>query len=373
MKPSTLLAQAFHLLDRETGAVVLPIHPSTTFERDPEYRGDRDYSRDKSPAYLPIERILTTLEGGAHALVFASGMAAAEAVLQSLRAGDHVVAPSTLYWGVRNRMLSLAEKGVLAVDFVDMRDLDALAACVKKGQTKLVWCETPANPNWDVTDIARASEIAHAVGAEIIVDSTAASPILSQPLLLGADYVLHSATKYLNGHSDVVAGALVTKTETERWKTIALYRREGGAVLGPFESWLLLRGMRTLDLRVREQSRTALALARFLASHRAVSEVLYPGLESHAGHEIASRQMKGGFGGMLSIRMKGGRDAALRVTSKVQVFVRATSLGGVESLIEHRKSVEGANSPVPEDLVRLSVGIEAEEDLRADLERALSE
>jgi len=257
------------------------------------------------------------------------------------------------------------------VDLVDGSDPGAIAAALRPGATKLVWIETPANPTWAITDIARAAQLAHDAGARLAVDSTVATPLLTQPIALGADLVMHSATKYLNGHSDVVAGALVTARQDDFWARIETLRHDGGAILGPFEAWLLLRGMRTLPLRVERACRTAALLAQRLAAHPSVAAVLYPGLPDHRGHAVAARQMRGGFGGMLSIRVKGGEEAAIATAARVRIWKRATSLGGVESLIEHRASVEGPDTPVPPDLLRLSVGIEDPDDLLADLDQAL--
>ncbi len=253
-----------------------------------------------------------------------------------------------------------------------MTSLDALRAAVRPAATRLVWAETPANPLWSMTDIAGAAEIAHQAGALLAVDSTTATPVLTRPIELGADIVMHSATKYLNGHSDVIAGALTTARDDEFWQRLVAGRSSGGAILGSLEAYLLLRGMRTLHLRVERACHSAMRLAEAMAANPNVAEVLYPGLPSHPGHAIAARQMAGGFGGMLSIRVSGGEAAAIAAAAQVEVWKRATSLGGVESLIEHRASIEGAGSPVPSDLLRLSVGIEDPGDLIADLEAALS-
>jgi cystathionine gamma-synthase len=253
---------------------------------------------------------------------------------------------------------------------VDASDLDAVKAAMR-GNTKLVWVETPANPLWTVTDIEAVCAIAHARGAAVAVDSTVATPVLTQPLAHGADLVMHSATKYLNGHSDVIAGALATREDSALWQRIRMLRVHLGSVLGPFEAWLLTRGMRTLFPRVEVACRNAQRIAEHFAGHDKVSEVLYPGLPSFPGHELAKKQMRGGFGGMLSIRVRGGEAAAIATAANVRIWKRATSLGGVESLVEHRASVEGAGTPVPSDLLRLSAGIEDAGDLIADLEHAL--
>jgi len=248
----------------------------------------------------------------------------------------------------------------------------AIAKTVRKGETRLVWIETPCNPTWDIIDIAAAAETAHGIGARLAVDSTIPTPVLTQPIKYGADIVMHSASKYLNGHSDVVAGAVVTAEDDQFWSRIQKVRADGGAILGPFEAWLLQRGMRTLFLRVQRACKSAMTIANRFDGHANLEAVLYPGLPGHPGHEIAARQMHGGFGGMLSLRIKGGAEGALAVVSKCKLFTRATSLGGVESLIEHRYSIEGKSSPIPKDLLRLSIGIEAVEDLIADLEQALA-
>ena len=373
LRPATLAAQALGWTDQATGAVVLPLHTATTFERDSDnqYRRGRSYGRADNPSYDQPEALITALEEGAASLLFASGMAAAAAVFDSLPPESHVVAPRVMYWALRRR-LALAGNEELAVDFVDATSRDALRSAVRPGQTRVVWIETPANPLWLITDIAGAAEIAHAAGALLAVDSTAATPVLTRPLALGADIVMHSATKYLNGHSDVIAGSLTCARDDEFWQRIAGVRSSGGAILGSFEAFLLLRGMRTLFPRVERACRSAQRIAEALAGHQRVSEVLYPGLPSHPGYDIAGRQMHGGFGGMLSIRVKGGAEAAIAAAARVELWKRATSLGGVESLVEHRASVEGAGSPAPPDLLRLSVGIEDPDDLLADLEQTLA-
>ncbi|HYU13063.1 MAG TPA: PLP-dependent aspartate aminotransferase family protein [Stellaceae bacterium] len=373
LHPATLAAQALGWIDEQTGAVVLPVHTATTFLRDPDnqYRRGRGYGRADNATYDQPEALITALEEGAASLLFASGMAAAAAVFHSLPAGSHIVAPRVMYWALRRWLAAQADDGRLAADFVDMTSLDALRAATVPGHTRLVWIETPANPLWSITDIAAAAEIAHAAGASVAVDSTAATPVLTRPLSLGADIVMHSATKYLNGHSDVIAGSLTTARKDEFWQRIVMARSGDGAILGSFEAYLLLRGMRTLYPRVERACRSAMKIAETLAANPRVLEVLYPGLPRFPGHTVAARQMQGGFGGMLSIRVKGGEAAAIATAARVEIWKRATSLGGVESLLEHRASIEGAGSPVPPDLLRLSVGIEDPDDLIADLETAL--
>lgn len=374
LRPATRLAQALGAIDQVTGGVVPPVHTATTYARDAAYRlpGGWSYGRPDNPTVETAEALLCSLEGGAGAKLFSSGMAAATAVFQALKPGDHVVAPKVMYWALRHWLVEHLQAWGVAVSVVDMTDLKALSAAMRPGQTRVVWIETPANPTWVVTDIAAAAALAHGAGAILAVDNTAATPILTRPIEHGADLVMHSATKYLNGHSDVLAGALVSTRDDELWRRIAGNRAEGGAVIGGFEAWLLLRGLRTLALRVHESSRNAQAVAEFCLGHASVAQVLYPGLGNDPGHETAKRQMTGGFGGMLSIRVKGGREAALAVAGRLQLFLRATSLGGVESLVEHRASIEGPGSPVPGDLLRLSVGIEDVGDLIADLDQALA-
>ena len=373
LAPETMAAQALGRIDEVTRALVPPVHLSTTYERDPDggYSSGRGYTRPHNPTYDEPEELLATLEGGSDCLLFASGMAAATAVFQSLLPGDHVVASRVMYWALRTWLIDFAMSWGLDVEFVDTSDLSALAAAMRPGKTRLVWLETPANPTWDVTEIAAAVEIAHAARARLAVDSTVATPVLTRPLELGADFVVHSASKYLNGHSDVLAGAVVCAEQDSFWQRIRAWRRDAGAVLGPFEAWLLLRGMRTLFVRVQRCSESALTIARHFEGHPRISRVLYPGLPDHPGHAVAARQMTGGFGGMLSIRHKHGEAAAVATAARVAVFKRATSLGGVESLIEHRASIEGPSTPVPPDLLRLSIGLENPEDLIADLEQAL--
>ena len=372
--PDTLLAQALGWIDESTRAVTPPIHVSSTYLRDADnqYRTGRVYARADNPAFDQAEAVIQGLEGGSDALLFASGMAAATAVFQALAPGDHVLAPKVMYWSLRNWLMGFASDWGLQVELIDMCSPDAVQAALRPGQTKLVWIETPANPLWTVTDIAATAAMARAAGALLAVDSTVATPLLTRPLALGADIVMHAATKYLNGHSDLIAGALVTRSDNAHWKRVRQLRAQLGGTLGSFESWLLLRGMRTLHLRVRAASASALRIARHFDGHALVSDVLYPGLPNSQGYAVSCKQMQGGFGGMLSIRVRGGEAAAIAVAAHTALFKRATSLGGTESLIEHRASIEGAGTPVPSDLLRLSVGIEDSGDLIADLEQALS-
>ncbi len=372
-KPETIAAQGLGWIDDKTRAITLPIHVSSTYLRDEDnqYRSGRVYARADNPAFDQAQAVITELENGADSMLFASGMAAATAVFQALAPGDHVLAPKVMYWSLRNWLLNFATHWGLKVELVDMTDPKAVQAAIVPGSTRLVWIETPANPMWTITDIAATADIAHAAGAVLAVDSTVASPVLTRPLDLGADIVMHAATKYLNGHSDLIAGVLVARENNAMWQRIRSVRAQLGGTLGSFEAWLLMRGMRTLFLRVRAASISAQRLAEHFHGHPLVSEVLYPGLPGAQGHAVAARQMQGGYGGMLSIRTRGGEAAAIATAAQVGLWKRATSLGGTESLIEHRASVEGAGSPVPPDLLRLSVGIEDVQDLIDDLEQAL--
>jgi len=372
-KPESIAAQALGWVDERTRAITPAIHVSTTFLRDEDnqYRSGRVYARADNPAFDQAQAVIAQLENGADAALFASGMAAATAVFQALAPGDHVLAPRVMYWSLRNWLMNFATQWGLEVELVDMTDPAAVQAAIRPGTTRLVWIETPANPLWTITDIAATAAIARAAGALVAVDSTVATPVFTRPLDLGADIVMHAATKYLNGHSDLLAGVLVTRDNNDFWQRVKAIRAQLGATLGSFEAWLLLRGMRTLYLRVRAASASAQHIAAHFAVHPLVREVLYPGLSNAQGHAVAARQMRGGYGGMLSICVAGGEAAAIATAARVALWKRATSLGGTESLIEHRSSVEGAGSPAPSDLLRLSVGIEYVGDLIADLEQAL--
>jgi len=369
----TILAQGLGFIDEQHLGVIPGIFPSTTYERsvDNSYPNGKIYTRDHNPNYEQPEQVLATLEKGADAMLFSSGMSAATCVFMALKPGDHVVVPKIIYWSFRNWLQTFAKDWGIETSFIENGNLEALKAAVIPGKTKLLWLETPANPTWEIEDIAAWANIAQQIGARLAVDNTIATPILCNPLALGADIVMHSATKYLNGHSDVLAGALICKETDEYWLKMRSIRASGGAVLGPFEAWLLMRGMRTLAIRVKQASTNAMHFARIIESHPAVESVLYPGLESFKNHQVAKRQMSGGFGGMLSIRVKGGEAAAIKAAAHLKLIKRATSLGGVESLVEHRASVEGPDTPCPTDLLRLSIGIEHVEDLIADMQQAL--
>jgi cystathionine gamma-synthase len=370
---STLAAQALGRIDEATRAVTPPLHVTTTFIRDPDnlYRSGNIYGRADNETVREGEAVVAALEGAASALLLGSGMSAAIALFLALGPGAHVIAPTVMYWSLRNWLVKEGPAFGLDVDLVAADDLDQIAAAMKPGRTKLIWLETPSNPLWSVSDIAGVAKIAHQAGAKLAVDSTCATPVLTRPLALGADVVMHSATKYLNGHSDVLAGVLAFAAEDELSARVRQIRAAHGLILGPFEAFLLIRGMRTLDLRVRAACQSAMDLAQRLSNHSGVAAVLYPGLPTHPGHELARRQMKGGFGGMLSIRARGGEAAAIAAAARVTLWKRATSLGGVESLIEHRASIEGLGSPCPPDLLRLSVGVEDIEDLWRDIDQAL--
>ena len=371
---ATRLAQALHYVDGTTGALIPPIQPSVTFARNQDYEliGNYTYGRYQSPTYDPVERLAAELEGGVEAKIFSSGLAAATTVFETVNTGQHIAVPTIMYHGLQDWLRRISHKRNIQVTLFDATDPAALREAVRPGATVIVWVESLLNPTWDVVDIADVAAVAHEAGAVLAVDATVTPPVTLRALDLGADIVFHSATKYLNGHTDVTAGVLVAKRQTDQWEEIKLVRKLTGGVPGPFEAWLLLRGMRTLALRYKQASASALRIAEHFERHSKVERVLYPGLPSHHGHALSSRQMRGGFGGMLSLLVKGGAEEARRVATAVRVLVPATSLGGVESLIEHRASVEGPHSTVPKNLLRVSVGIEDPDDLIADLEQALA-
>ncbi|MCR9128244.1 MAG: PLP-dependent aspartate aminotransferase family protein [Alphaproteobacteria bacterium] len=371
--PATLAAQALHRTDPHTGAVIAPLHASTTFLRDENNQlvGAMDYRRPEGPTEQHAADILTALEGGVDARLFSSGLAAAVAVFDTVKPGATILAQTQMYYGAKKLLQRLdSDKRIHLALFDPSIDGD-LAAKAREHEPELIWIETPANPGWAVVDVAGAAQIARETGAVLAVDGTCAPPCTTRALDLGADLVMHSATKYLNGHSDVLAGAVVTKAQNERWARLCDGHALTGAVPGSLESWLLIRGMRTLFVRFERQSANALALAQALQGHPKLEAVLYPGLPDHPGHAIAARQMTGGFGGLLSVVVKGGAPDAAKLAASTEVFLQATSIGGVESLIEHRKPIEGPASPTPDGLVRLSCGIEAEADLIDDVMQAL--
>ena len=370
MRTETIAVHAGHAVDQSTGAVAAPIQLSTTFERHPDgsYRDGYSYSRSDNPNRRALERAMAALEVGSDAAAFGSGIAASAAVFQSLRPGDHVIAPAEAYHGTGKLLRDICIPWGLQVSFADMADLDAVRAAITT-RTKLLWAETPSNPQLKVTDIAAVADIAGAAGAVCVVDNTWA-PIVQKPLEHGADLVVHSTTKYIGGHCDVTGGIVVTRPGAELFPRIRMIQGTAGAVPSPFDSWLVLRGVRTLPWRMRAHSENALKVARFLESHPNVERVDYPGLPSHPSHALAARQMTG-FSGMLSFHVKGGREGAIAVAAKVGIFIRATSLGGVESLIEHRASIAGESAATPPGLLRCSIGLEHADDLIEDLAQAL--
>ncbi len=371
---TTRIAQALHFVEEDTGAVIPSIQPTATYARDENYeiRKPYYYRRDGSQTTSHAEAVIAEIEGAADSLLFSSGMSACTAVIEHLPAGAHVVAPKVMYHGVLNQLQNYEAKQRLSVSHYTAGNLEELAAAVRPAETTLVWVETPNNPNWEVTDIAAAAEIAHGAGAKLMCDCTGTPPSMTRALEFGADFSFHSATKYLNGHSDVTAGVLSVSEVGAFWDEIAQIRMLAGTVLHSFDAWLLIRGMRTLFLRVEKSSQNAIAIAKHFDGHAQVEAVLYPGLPSDPGHEIAKKQTGGQFGGMMSIIVKGDEQTAIDVTRFCQLFYPATSLGGVESLIEHRKTVSGEGFPVHPRLLRLSIGIEDADDLIWDLEQALT-
>lgn len=374
--PATRAIHAGYRPDPATGAVNVPIYASSTFAQDGVggLRGGFEYARTGNPTRAALEASLAAVEEGAFARAFSSGMAATDCALRAmLRPGDHVVIPDNAYGGTFRLIDKVFTRWDVQYTPVRLADLDAVGAAITP-RTRLIWVETPTNPLLSIADITAIAELGTDRSAKVLVDNTFASPALQQPLRLGADVVLHSTTKYIGGHSDVVGGALVTNDE-ELDEEFAFLQNGAGAVPGPFDAYLTMRGLKTLVLRMQRHSENACAVAEFLADHPSVSSVLYPGLPSHPGHEIAARQMRG-FGGMVSVRMRAGRRAAQDLCAKTRVFILAESLGGVESLIEHpsamtHASTAGSQLEVPDDLVRLSVGIEDIADLLGDLEQAL--
>ena len=370
MRIETLAVHAGIRVDPTTGAIVPPLHTATTFEHEPDSTYPRGYlySRTANPNRNALEECLTELENGAGAVAFASASAATAAVFQALAPGDHVVAPLDAYFGTGKLLRDTFMPWGLAVDFVDMTDTAAIKAALTP-RTKIVWVETPSNPLWRVTDVAAVAALAHGAGAVCVCDNTSA-PIIQRPLALGADLVVYATTKYLGGHGDVLGGAVVARSRDAFYERVRAIQGSGGAVPSPFDCWLVRRGIRTLPWRMRAHSDNALKVATFLAGHPRVEAVHYPGLASHPQADVARRQMTG-FGGMLSMQVRGGRDAAFAVERKVRIFTCATSFGGTESLLEHRATVEGAATRSPDNLLRLSIGLEHPDDLIEDLGQAL--
>jgi cystathionine gamma-synthase len=370
MKIETIAVHAGHAVDPATGAVAAPIYLSTTFERDVEGTYSRGfmYTRNDNPNRQALERGVSMLEGGEAAAAFASGTGATMSILQALLPGDHILAHVDAYYGTSRLIREIFVRWGLEADFVDMSDLAAVKKALRRN-TKLAWIETPSNPLLKIVDIAAVAEVVRETGALVLCDNTWA-PVLQRPFDLGADLILHSTTKYFGGHCDVLGGIVVAKTDNEFFQRVCSVQYEGGAVPSPFDCWLILRGMRTLPWRMRAHSGNAMKIAEFLSRHPEVKRVHYPGLQSHPDHKIAAAQMSM-FGGMLSLEIKDGYDAAMSVAAKTKIFIRATSLGGVESLIEHRASIEGPGTTSPEGLLRLSIGLENAGDLIADLDQAL--
>ncbi len=367
----TLAVHAGHGVDPATGAVVDPIHLSTTFEReaDGSYPRGYLYSRNGNPNRNGLETALAALEGGEACATFGSGLAAVTAIFQGLQPGDHVLAPRDIYHGTANVLKHLFAKWNVSASFVDMTRLDEVAAALQPN-TRIVWIETPSNPLLQCVDIVALADMAHKAGARAIADNTFASPVLQRPLELGCDMVMHATTKYLGGRSDVLGGAVVSKLNDEAFAQVRTAQLFGGGVPSPFDCWLVMRSLPTLPYRIQAHCANAMKVAQFLDSHPKVSAVHYPGLENNAFHALAKKQMSG-FGGMLSFEAKAGKDAAMAVAQHVEIFTRATSLGGVESLIEHRASIEGPESKTPQGLLRVSVGLEHADDLIDDLSQAL--
>ena len=367
----TLAVHAGHGVDPATGAVVDPIHLSTTFEREADGTYPRGYlySRNGNPNRNGLETALAALEGGEACATFGSGLAAVTAIFQGLQPGDHVLAPLDIYHGTANVLKHLFAKWQVSASFVDMTQLDVVAAALQPN-TRIVWIETPSNPLLQCVDIAALADLAHQAGARAIADNTFASPVLQRPLELGCDMVMHATTKYLGGRSDVLGGAVVSKLNDDAFAQVRTAQLFGGGVPSPFDCWLVMRSLPTLPYRIQAHCANAMKVAQFLDSHPKVSKVHYPGLENNAFHALAKKQMSG-FGGMLSFEAKAGKEAAMAVAQHVEVFTRATSLGGVESLIEHRASIEGPDSKTPQGLLRVSVGLEHADDLIDDLSQAL--
>jgi len=371
MKIETRAVHAGRHIDPATGAVTAPIHLSTTFERgvDGEYPSGFSYSREDNPNRRSLEQCLSSLEGGKEALAFSSGLAVATAVLQGLEPGDHILAPDDVYWGLRKVIENIFAKTGLETTYLDMTDVDGVRSAIRPN-TRLLWLETPSNPLLKITNLAAMGQIGRKANIVTVCDSTFASPILQRPLECDIDMVMHSTTKYISGHSDVVGGALITKFDNYLFERARKVQQYGGSVPSPFDCWLTMRGIETLPCRVRAQCDSAMKVAEFLARHPGVEAVHYPGLASHPGHVLAAAQMSAS-GGMLSARIQGGRERAMQVAGKTTLFIRATSLGGAHSLIEHRASVEGPQSRTPQNLLRMSIGLENAGDLIEDLEQAL--
>jgi cystathionine gamma-synthase len=373
MKKETQAIHATNLVDETAGAIATPIFLSTTFARDTDgsYPKGHMYSRNSNPNRDALEKGLAVLEGGAKAFAFASGLAAVSGVFQCMKSGDHVLMPAVGYYASMKLAEEIMGPWGLQMTQVDMEDLEAVQAAIQPN-TKLIWVETPANPLLGISDIQAICTLAHSHGIFVGVDNTIATPILQNPISLGADIVMHATTKYIGGHSDVLGGAIIMREENDWSARLKRVQILMGATQNPLDCYLLARGLKTLPLRMREHSASALTLAQRLEKHIAIEKVHYPGLISHPQHELAKRQMPNGFSGMISIQIKGDEANARKVASKLKLFQQATSLGGVESLVEHRRSIEGPDSKTPGNLLRLSVGLEHVDDLWEDLDQALS-
>ncbi len=374
LRPETIAAHALRSTDKATGAVVPPLYLSTTYARDDNYVPllKENYVRNGSPNLWQAEDMLAELEHGKACLLFPSGMAAISTVFETIPQGAHVIALEVMYYNTRELLQRLEAKGRISLTLVDPNTPGAFETAVR-ADTDLIWIETPVNPTWDVIDIEAVALIAHKAGALLAVDATTTGAVTTQPLSLGADIVFHSVTKYLNGHSDVLAGALVTRNDNARWAEMKWLRTKLSSPLAPFDCWLLMRGMRTLFVRYAQASNNALAIARHFSNHPKVERVLYPGLATHPSYDIARRQMTNGYGGMMSFLLRSDYAGSQKFCTRLKVIIPATSLGGVESLAEHRKTVEGSASSLPDNLVRFSIGIENANDLVGDIEQALKE
>ncbi|MES2419188.1 MAG: aminotransferase class I/II-fold pyridoxal phosphate-dependent enzyme [Bacteroidota bacterium] len=372
MKPETTAIHALNIVKSATGDVTMPISLSTTFLRgeDGGYPGGHMYSRMSNPNRTALEKVLSELEFGADTCTFSSGNTAGMSIFQALPVGSHIIAPDDMYWGFKKQLQTIFAS-TLSFDFIDLTDVNHIEKFIKPN-TVMIWAETPSNPLLKITDIAAIAKISKAHDLIFACDSTFASPILQNPIKLGADIVMHSTTKYIGGHSDVLGGSLTTATINPFWEKIKNIQQTGGAVPSPFDCFLLLRSIKTLAYRIKGHCENGMQLAKYLEAHPKVEAVFYPGLKSHRQYEIAKRQMND-FGGMLSVLIKGGAANARKVVNSVQLFAQATSLGGVESLIEHRASVEGPDTKTPQNLVRVSVGLEHIDDLIADFEQALAQ
>lgn len=370
MKLETIAIHAGNNKDESTQAAIQPITLSTTFERgeNGNYPGGFIYTRANNPNRASLENVLAQLEGGEDAAAFSSGNAAGSAVFQALEPGSHVIAADDMYHGLRNALLQVFS-GILEVDFIDLSDVSAIEKAIRRN-TKLIWVETPSNPLLKISDIKAITSLAKQKNILVCCDNTFATPVFQRPLELEADIVMHSTTKYLGGHSDVLGGALITKEKNNFWGKIRKIQELSGAVPSPFDCYLTVRGIKTLPYRMRGHVENAINIARFLQNHPKVEKVFYPGLETHINHQIAARQMKN-FGGMLSFLVKGGAEDAIKVSNSTKIFTQATSLGGVESLIEHRASIEGPQTKTPKNLLRASIGLEHIDDLLQDLSQAL--